>query len=159
MPSYQYATNTGSLKTFDAPDQASAMTMLASFTDRDPSSGVRMLSTPTAPAPAPTATAPAAPNYSATAESAGEAGLSYADYSKLFAPTSDEQKTAQDELAKQFGFTDYADFIAKSFTAPSQSTQDFYNSAYAAAGLDKLTSDIAGKKNKLNEAIGTVNDN
>src|ERR1043165_1321646 len=168
MPSFQYATTSGALKTFDAPDQATAMRQLSTFADRDPISGVRMLSAPastpgaagagTGTAPPATA-APAAPDYGAIAQNAGQAGLSYGDYSKLFAPTDEEQKAAQDEVAKQFGYADYSDFIAKAFTAPSQTTTDFYNNAYSAAGLDKLVSDITGKKNKLNEAIGTINDN
>lgn len=111
---------------------------------------------PTAPA-APAA--PAAPDYSGLATDAGTAGLSYGDYSKLFAPTDTETQAAQDKIAQQFGYQNYQDFITKAFTAPSQSTQDFYTNAYNAAGLDQLTNQISSKQQALNQALGTVNDN
>lgn len=168
MPSYQYATNTGQLKTFDAPDLATATRSLSGFADRDPSSGIREIAAPASVLPgAGTASTPGtlgtpgtpATDYSKLATDAGAANLSYSDYSKLFTPTDEETKNAQDSIAKQFGYTDYNDFITKAFAAPSQSTQDFYNNAYSAAGLDQILSDITSKKDALTKALGTVNDN
>jgi hypothetical protein len=163
MASYEYFTKNGPAM-FDAPDDATAERLLATKADRDPASGVRRL--PGAPAPAPAAApavatlpTPQQTDYSSLAKTAGAAGVSYGDYSKLFTPTDEDTKAAQDTIAKQFGYADYGDFITKAFAAPSQTTQDFFSSAYSAAGLDKLTSSITEKKNKLTQALGVVNDN
>jgi hypothetical protein len=103
--------------------------------------------------------APAGPNYSATANAAGAAGLPEKDYAATLSATPEEQKAAQDQIAKEFGYADSSAFFQDVFQKPSKSTEQFYQEAYNAAGLDKLTSDISSKKDALNRALGTVNDN
>src|ERR1035441_117787 len=66
--------------------------------------------------------------------------------------------SGNDSLAQQLGYKDYADAIS-SLTAPPQSTTDFYNSAYSAAGLDALQNKITSRQNDLAAASGNINDN
>src|SRR6478672_2913157 len=132
MASFQYATTSGALKSFDAPDQATAMRQLSTFADRDPSTGIHMLTppagtttTPTQPSGAGTTTPTATPtDYGKVADAAGAAGLGVADLSKLFGPTSDEQTAAKDKIAQQFGYKDSADFYNTVFAKPTQTTTD-----------------------------------
>lgn len=106
-----------------------------------------------------TPTAPAAPNYAATAAAAGKAGLGASDYASLLGATPDEQKAAKDEIAKQFGYDNADAFFMESLQKPSKTTEDFYNRAYSAAGLDKNLREIRSKREMLNRALGVVNDN
>lgn len=65
--------------------------------------------------------------------------------------------SAQDEVARNLGFNSYQDAIQK--LSVNQSTTDFYNQAYSAAGLDALQSQITSRQNDLADATGKVNDN
>ncbi len=104
-------------------------------------------------------TAPVPPDYSAAANAAGRAGLGAGDYASLLGSTPEEQTAAKDSIAKQFGYDSADAFFTDAFQKPSQTTEQFYNDAYAAAGLDKITSSITSKKDMLNKALGVVNDN
>src|SRR5437016_1963075 len=101
MPTFQYISKAGAPATIDAADEAGALKSITGLAD--PSSGVRLMPA-TSPAPvAPgTPTAPVAPDYSKAAQAAGAAGLGVKDYSALLGPSPEEQKAAQDEIAKQF---------------------------------------------------------
>jgi LysM repeat protein len=116
---------------------------------------------PAAPAgAAPSAgTATAGPNYGDIAKNAGAAGVGLNDLQGLFGPTPEEQKAARDEIAKQFGYDSEDAFMAEAFKKPSKTTEDFYQSAYDAAGLPTILSGITTKKDALSRAIGVVNDN
>lgn len=103
--------------------------------------------------------APIPPDYSAAAKSAGQAGFGAGDYASLLGSTPEEQTAAKDAIAKQFGYDSADAFFTDAFQKPSQTTEHFYNDAYAAAGLDKITSSITSKKDMLNKALGVVNDN
>lgn len=69
-----------------------------------------------------------------------------------------DTSSAQDEVAKQFGYNSYAEAVA-ALSGNGKSTTDFYNDAYKAAGLDQLLGQITSRKNDLNTAIGKINDN
>lgn len=164
MASYEYITKNGQTATFEAPDSTSALQLLNSKTDRNPSSGVRLVSAQPIAQP-PTTTQPGAPvvpspvNYGETARTAGAAGLSLNDTAALFGATPEEQKAQKDQLAKQFGFADSDAFYADVFQKPSKTTEQFYREAYSAAGLDGILSKVEEKKAALNKAMGVVNDN
>jgi LysM repeat protein len=105
-------------------------------------------------------TPPPAPiNYGDAAKNAGAAGLSVADTATLFGATPEEQKAQKDMLAKQFGYADSDSFYADVFRKPTQTTEQYYRDAYNAAGLADIMKQIEGKKGKLNQALGVVNDN
>jgi len=158
MPTFQYISKAGAPATIDAADETSALKSITGLAD--PSSGVRLMPA-TSPAPvAPAApTAPVTPDYSKAAEAAGAAGLGAKDYQALLGPTPEEQKAAQDEIAKQFGFENADAFFKDAFSKPSQTTEQFYKDAYTAAGIPDLVSKISSKKNALASALNTVNDN
>ncbi len=73
--------------------------------------------------------------------------------------TATDLTNAQDQVAKQLGFESYLDAINHLKANPSQSTTDFYNEAYKAAGLDELANKIASRRSDLNTAVGNINDN
>lgn len=154
MNSFQYVTSAGATKNFDAPDQDSAMRMLSSFADRDPSSGVRMVTAPaTAQPPAVQPGQGAA--WNPGAPPAGGTG----DTPPAAAPVLDPDQQARDSAAKDLGYTTFDDFLKDVTAKPDKSTEQFYNDAYTTAGLPDLLNQISGKKNALNQALGTVNDN
>ena len=95
-------------------------------------------------------------NYASIAKDAGAAGISLSDLQGLFGPTPEEQKAARDAVARQFGYDTEDAFIADAFQKPSQTTEQFYQSAYEAAGLPTILSGITTKKDALNRAIGVV---
>lgn len=158
MPTFQYISKSGAPATIDAADETSALKSITGLAD--PSSGVRLMSS-AAPAPAPAASPTTAPtiNYGQAAQDAGAAGLGVKDYETLLGPTPEEQKAAQDTIAKQFGYENADAFFKDAFAKPSKTTEQFYNDAYNAAGLPDLVSQISGKKNSLASALNTVNDN
>lgn len=130
----------------------------------------KLLAGSTAPVPvatqAPAVATPSAgtasgtgPNYASIARDAGSAGLAPNDLQALFGATPEEQKAARDMIAKQFGYDTEDAFIADAFKKPSQTTEQFYQSAYEAAGLPTILSGITTKKDALNRAMGVVNDN
>ncbi|HEY0141281.1 MAG TPA: hypothetical protein VGF48_10315 [Thermoanaerobaculia bacterium] len=164
MPKYQYVNKAGALATIDAATYDAA---LSSAPDIAPNSGVRQLAD--APAAAPAA-APAQPSagtggavagtdYAGIAKNAGAAGIGLGDLQGLFGPTPEEQKAARDEIARQYGYDTEDAFIADAFKKPSQTTEEFYRSAYEAAGLPTILATISSKKDALNRAMGVVNDN
>jgi hypothetical protein len=164
MPKFQYATKSGAIATIDANSAQEAM----AAADIAPNSGVRQIDAPTATsAPAPgTAPAPTAgtgagngPDYGSIAKNAGAAGANFNDLQSLFGATPEEQKAARDSIAQQFGYGSEHEFMADAFKKPSQTTEQFYQRAYDAAGLPALLSSITSKKDALNRALGVVNDN
>ncbi len=164
MATFQYVNKAGQYATFDAPDATVAMQTLNTKADRDPSSGVQLVTAPAATMPQPPGTTPPpntpqAVNYGDAAKQAGQAGLSMNDYASLFGATPEEQKAQKDNLAKQFGFADSDAFYADVFQKPSKTTEQFYRDSYSAAGLDGILSSVDSKRNALNKAMGVVNDN
>lgn len=162
MPKFQYATKSGAIATIDANSAQEAM----AAADIAPNSGVRQIDAPPAKSAAGPAAAPAAgtgagngPAYGSIAKNAGAAGANFNDLQSLFGPTPEEQKAARDAIAQQFGYGSEDEFMADAFKKPSQTTEQFYQSAYDAAGLPTLLSSITSKKNALNRALGVVNDN
>jgi hypothetical protein len=162
---FQYVNKARALATIDAPTYDAAM---SSAPDIAPDSGMRQLpdsgpsaapAQPSASAQPSAGTATAGANYGDTARKAGEAGIGLGDLQSLFGPTPEEQKAARDEIAKQFGYDTEDAFIADAFRKPSQTTEQFYQSAYDAAGLPTILSGITTKKDALNRALGVVNDN
>src|SRR4051794_8494010 len=125
MPSYQYITKGGQAATFDAADDNAALSVLNTKADRDPSTGFRAISAPTAAPTAPSTTPGVTPpiDYTKTAETAGAAGLGMNDYSALLGATPEEQKAAKDEIAKQFGYDSSDAFLTEAFSKPSQTTE------------------------------------
>jgi LysM repeat protein len=98
-------------------------------------------------------------DYSKVASNAGATGVGVKDFAELLGATPEEQQLHRDNLAKELGYDGYGSLTKELFTKPSQSTQQFYEQAYNAAGLDQKLAEITAKKQKLNEALGTVNDN
>lgn len=93
------------------------------------------------------------------AKDAGAAGASLNELSSILGPSAEEQQAAKDELAKNFGYSDFNAFTADAFTKPSQNTQQIYESAYKAAGLDQLFSKISDRRQKLLDTEEQINDN
>lgn len=89
---------------------------------------------------------PAKPDAPAKVEppSTGAAGLSQQDL---------------EDAARSLGYENHAAFLADTLAKPSQSTTDFYNSAYSAAGLDELSSKILARQNDLATSTGSINEN
>jgi hypothetical protein len=79
-----------------------------------------------------------------TAAATDTNGLTSADYEKA---------------AKELGYDSYAAFTQDVFAKPSQSTQDFYNSAYSTAGLDAVANEINSRQNDLATATSSINEN
>jgi hypothetical protein len=75
------------------------------------------------------------------------------------APAADPNQAARESAAQDLGYPTFDAFMQDVTAKPSQSTQDFYTSAYNSAGLPDLLTQIAAKKDALNSALGTVNDN
>ncbi len=157
MSSFQYVTSAGAAKNFDAPDQESAMKMLSTFADRDPSSGIRMVTAPDAAAPPVVQPGQGAAWNAGAPPNGGTGGTG--DTPPPPAPVVDPNQAARENAAKDLGYATFDDFMKDVTAKPSQSTQDFYTTAYNAAGLPDLLSKIGAKKDALNSALGTVNDN
>lgn len=96
-------------------------------------------------------------NMADTAKSAGAAGIGLGDLSGILGKT--DTTAVKDDLAKQYGYTDYNTFVKDIFSKPSKSSEQLFNDAYGAAGLDSVLAQINDKKAKLNEAIGAVGEN
>jgi LysM repeat protein len=71
----------------------------------------------------------------------------------------DPDQLARESAAKDLGYPTFDSFLQDVTTKPSKSTEQMYNDAYAAAGLPDILSKISSKKDALNSALGTVNDN
>lgn len=69
------------------------------------------------------------------------------------------EQAAKDEAAKQFGYDSADSFLRDAFQKPSQTTEQFYKSAYDAAGLGTLSNELAAKKQALTDAEARINDN
>jgi len=74
-------------------------------------------------------------------------------------PAPDPTQAARESAAQDLGYPTFDAFMQDVTAKPSQPTQDFYTSAYNAAGLPDLLTKISAKKDALNSALGTVNDN
>lgn len=156
MAQYQYITNSGKPAYFDALDDSAAGAAFAALGDRDPHSGYGLVTG--APPPTAPATAPAR-DYSKLARTAGASGLNPSEYSSLLGPTPEEEKAAKDAIAKQFGYGSADEFFTDAFRKPSKTTEQFYRSAYDAAGLPRYIRDITRKRNDLAKAVGVIGDN
>jgi LysM repeat protein len=77
------------------------------------------------------------------------------------APTAqpDPQVEMQNQVAKELGYADFASFAKDTLQRPALDTEKIYNDAYSAQGLADILKGITDKKDKLNQALGTVNDN
>lgn len=98
-------------------------------------------------------------NYKDLFSKAGSAGLGVGDLTKIITPSQDDTSQIQDTLAKQYGYTDFNSFVQDVFQKPSKTTEQFYNDAYAAAGLPTLIQKLTTKKDQLNTATGNINEN
>ncbi|HSY52459.1 MAG TPA: LysM peptidoglycan-binding domain-containing protein [Thermoanaerobaculia bacterium] len=118
------------------------------------------LTIPGAKTTSPTGTTPAAtpmtPPTMSTAPTTQPAGTG--STSTNSPPSAVPDASQNDLLAQQLGYKDYTDAITQ-LTAPPPSATDFYNTAYASAGLPDILNQIASKKDALNSALGVVNDN
>lgn len=112
------------------------------------------------PSPAPAAPpAPAPDPYAASANAAGQAGLSVGDTAALFGATPEEEKAKKDELAKTFGYGSFEDFTTEVFSKPSKTTEQYYKEAYSTAGLDQIRKNIEKRRADLAKAEYAINDN
>lgn len=75
------------------------------------------------------------------------------------APATDPDQAAREAAATSLGYPTFDAFLQDVTAKPSKTTEQFYNDAYNTAGLPDLLSKIAAKKDALNSALGTVNDN
>lgn len=130
---------------------------------RTPNGAVIETATGRVVTPAPVAGAPVTPDASALAKSAGEAGLSVADYEALLGGNTAVSSAEHKQIATELGISDAE---AAAFAKPKQSTQDIYTGAYTSAGLDQLHAKIVTlidsintEKQSASDAIGTVNEN
>ncbi len=110
---YQYVTKNGVLKSFDAPSQSAAMSMLSTFADRAPSSGIIAAPAGTQSATQPTVAASAPP----TAAEISRALAQNPDYQKYAGNNSVESILS----AYQTGdFSGVTDLTGKPFTDAQQ---------------------------------------
>jgi hypothetical protein len=99
------------------------------------------------------------PGESTAAYSTRIAGLRAAGGGPTPGPAPTDITSAEDQVAQSLGYKSYADAQTQLSAPPTQSETDLYNSAYAAAGLDTLNTQITSKENDLNTALGNNNDN